>query len=422
MATIPTLPTLPTLPSLPTLPTLPSFTIPEINLDSIMGAPKLAASVFTTGVKESVATPDIYKTITGISGRSPITSIQALDLKPDTSLFDSIDGSETAAFLAKAKEGIKFDTSVLTDRINGATGDLKASFGGLTTAMKKNSLIDTYKDSAKYVLTTVKDVNSLVKITKAGDARAIGNFVNKFTGTEALKNIDKGAVGGVLSSVIKTSSNLGIGNVFTTVTSALNNKGTTNSLTRTLLPTVVKNSDSRLLNELANSSGAKLIGALSPAFSKDFSKNYTFNGTNTKNLSSFDSILGSFKNINNDWDKRTRGTSGNTATDLWSIASGSKDFQKLLFTGISYWTKEQKKNPATVPPVPINPMHMLVSKFSEVSVGAAIRRDFPKVALMSLYNAKLPRKNSLVNGTRPLNNTQLLDPRLLGSVLSKLFK
>lgn len=411
MATIPPLPSLPTLPTIPSLmPEIPTF--PQIN------SPKIADSIFTSGLDSKVVVGDVYNLTTGAKGTSPITSIQELNLEAETSFFGKLDGSSPAEFVAKLKEGLEFDVDKLSARALGTSSAVKGSWSDLTDATKRQAMVATFKDKTKYVTTTIGQTKSLVNTAKSGDVRALGNFVNKYTNSPVFSNSDKGALGGVLSSVVSTSSKLGISGVFTTLTSTLNDNSVIGKMTRTLLPTVVANSDSKLLKEMTTGDSAKLINVFSPGFTQNFSKAFSYRGTNTKSLTSFEDIVGSFGNIDKKWDSIERGKEGNTATNLWSLVKGSQDFQNLLITGVSYWAAKEKAG--VTPPVGINKMFALATVFSEVSVGRAIARDFPKVSLLSAYNTKLPTKNGLANGTRSASK-KAVDPRLLKSGLANFF-
>ncbi len=398
------------LPDLPSLPTIPDF--------SSLDAPRIASSIFSTGAKDEVATADVYALITGSGKNSPITSIQALNALPDTSLFDKLDGSITADFLARSKDGIKFDESLLTNRLLGAKNEFKLNFGELSESMKNGALLATYKDKAKYVLTSMNEVNSLVKASKINDMKSLGNFVNRYTGTTAFTGTDKGALGGLLGSVVKTSSDLGIGGVFTTLVNTVNDKGIIGRMTRSLLPVVIQNSDSKLLKELTTGASGQLINIFSPGFTQGFSKAFVYKGTNTRSLKSFDEVLSSFNRIDSSWDRLDRGNPGNSATNLRSLLGGSQDFQNLLLTGITYWSTEERNGHTA--PTPINPMHALATAYQEVSVGRAVSRDFPKVVLLNSYNNRIPRSNGVARGSRTAKNQSTVNARLLSGSLAAL--
>ena len=419
------IPTLPNVPDIPSV-SLPSITLPKFELPKLPELPKipkidfptLADGAFSGGAKEEFATADIYK-LAGGAGKS-ITSIQELSQLPNTSLFDKLDGSATADFLAKAKGGLKFDENLLTNRLLGTQNEFKAQFGELTGAMKKGALLDTFKDKAKYVLTTIKDTKSLVKAAKIGDVKALGNFVNKYTGGKSFSGTDKGAVGGLLGSVVSTASNLGVSGVFTTLAETVNDKGIIGRVTRAVLPFALKNSDSKLLKELTAGTAGKLINVISPGFTQSFSKAFKKpQGGGNTTLSTFNDVFGAFKGIDKNWDKLTRGNDGNIALNLMSLMGGSKDFRNLITSGIRYYSTEKAAGRPT--PVPIDPLHALASSYSEVTVGRAIARDFPKVALLSLYNEKLPRTTGTVSGTRNSKNGNVVDASLVNNALINLF-
>ena len=65
-------------------------------------------------------------------------------------------------------------------------------------------------------------------------------------------------------------------------------------------------------------------------------------------------------------------------------------------------------------------MMLLAGTFSEVTVGQAIKRDFPKVALLSVYNGRIKRAG-IPAGSRNNLNTNFLDPRTIIGTLGALF-
>ena len=90
-------------------------------------------------------------------------------------------------------------------------------------------------------------------------------------------------------------------------------------------------------------------------------------------------------------------------------------------TGVKYWTTERVNNPASTPPVRVNPMMSLANIFQEITVGQAIKRDFPRVALLSVYDGRLNRTTGLPTGTRNSMNSNFLDPRTINGALGALF-
>jgi hypothetical protein len=402
-------------PSVPKIPTFPAIA----NLPTVE-VPTLADSLFSSGPSDELATVDIYKLKSSITGKeSPITSIQELNLKLDSDLFGvKLDAGIATDFLSKMESGyLSFDKELLTTRILGTNSEFKSTYNELNDAMKKGALLSTYKDKAKFVTATIGEVKSLVNASQIRDVRALGNFINKYTNTRVFSGKDSGAISGLLGSVITTSSNLGISGAFKSIAETINDNGIIGRVTRSVLPIVVKNADSKLLREITTSPAVGLINVFSPGFTRDFSRAFTYRGNRGRTLNTFEDVFHSFEKVNSQWDIVNRG--GSTALNLLSLVSGSRDFQNLVMTGVKYWATEQAKG--KTPPVKVDPMYALAMSYSEVTVSQALKRDFPKVALLNLYNHRLPTRRGTPAGLRNANNSHTVDPRILKNSLAGFF-
>ena len=409
------------IPSVPSPPTFPA-------MKSLPGSPfpdyaSLATSTFNAGPKDEVATADIYKIIGSLGKSSPITSIQELNAAVESNILGiKLAAGTTADFLSKIESGyLNFDKDLLTNRLLGCSNEFKSAYSELNEHMKKGSVFATYKDKAKSLISTVKEVKSVVDSAKIKDVRALGNFINKYTGTQVFSGKDKGAISGLLSSVITTASDLGVGNAFKALTDTLNDNGIIGRVTRGVLPVVMKNSDYKLLREISSSPAGSLINVFAPGFTKDFSKAFSYRTPSVNTLSSFEDVFVAFEKIDDKWSTIKRGDN-DSAVNVLAMVSGSRDFQSLVMTGVKYWTTEQNKpgGGGKVPPIPVDPMFLLATNYREVTVSEAISRDFPKVALLNVYNGRLPSKVGKTAGQRTTQNVKTVDPRVLQSSVGAL--
>lgn len=400
------------LPSLPKMPTFPAIAnLPEVKI------PSIDTGAFTSGPLEEVATADIYK----LTGGAKITSIQDLNLNLDAnSMFDfSLAPGGAKDFLTKMESGaLPFNNDLLMGRLNTATEQGKGLMGELSDAMKKGAALLTYKDKGASFLLNIGGITSKVDPKNMKDVRALGGFINKYTGTKIFSGKDSGALSGLLSSVITTSSNLGVSGAFKAITDTVNDNGIIGRVTRAVLPIAMKNSDSKMLREMTSGPAGKLINVFSPGFTQNFSKAFTYRGGNTRPLGTFEDVFHSFENIDSQWKFLSREGSDSPALNLLSLVTGSKDFKNLMMTGVKYWATEKANQRST--PVPIDPLYALASTFHETTVGQAISRDFPKVALLSVYNAKLPRKNGLPRGMRGSQRSNVTDARMIQGAVGAL--
>lgn len=402
------------LPGMPRIPTLGDM--------AKVAPPAIAAGTFSSGAKDEVAAADIYKLTSAVAGGKvkPITSIQELSAAIDKSVFDlTLDAGIASDFMSKVNGQLVFDKDILTNRLLGVSGEFKSCFNELNDALKRGAMASTFKDKADQLMCKVGDVSTMVSSAKINDVRALGNFVNKYTGTKVFSGQDKGAISGLLGSVITTSSDLGISGAFKSIAETVNDNGILGRVTRAVLPIAMRNSDTKMLREIASSPAASLVNVFAPGFTQNFSRAFTYRGDRSKSLDSFEDVFHAFENVNGAWDTLERGEEGNSALNLLSIIGGSRDFQNLVMTGVRYWTTEQSNG--RTPPMRIDPLYALASVYPEVTVGRALQRDFPKVALLSVYNARLPRRTGLSAGTRNSRNNNIVDARLINGALGALF-
>lgn len=404
------------------LPSLPSFGIPNLPTPNIPVIPTLAKGTFSGGASDDTVTADIYKVTSAIDSAQDtvITSIQDLELKIDEQLLGvKLAAGQAADFLKKVKDELVFDKDQLTQRLLGTNSEFRGMYNDLNDKLKQGAMLKTYaQKKASSLVCTINDTKSMVDSAKIGDIRALGNFINKYTGSPIFSGQDKGALSGLLGSVITTASDLGISGAFKSIADTVNDNGILGRVTRAVLPIALRNSDTSMLRDLAGSKAGKLINVFSPGFTQSFSKAFVYRGDRGHTLTSFEDIFTAFNNVDSSWDQLARGGDGNSAVNLLSLVGGSNDFSNLLMTGVRYWATEQSNNRPT--PVRVQPVYGLASVYREVTVGDAVRRDFPQVALLSLYNDKLPKQSGNVAGSRSLNNSNAIDPRLVKGSLAAL--
>ncbi|BAW19306.1 hypothetical protein [Ralstonia phage RP31] len=405
------------------LPSIPAVQVPDLSSISKPSIPGLASSTFESGPKDDVATADVYSLMSAVDGAeaSAITSIQQLELGVQDSLFGlKLKAGEAADFLSKTKEGLMFDKNVLTERLLGTNSEFRDMYNGLNDKLKQGAMLKTYaQQKAAKLQCTINDTKSMVDSANIKDVRALGSFINKYTKSNIFSGQDSGAISGLLGSVITTASDLGIPGAFKAITDTVNDNGILGRVTRAVLPIALRNSDTKMLRDLSSSTAGKLINVFDPGFTQNFSKAFVYRGDRGHTLNSFEDIFHSFENVDSMWDSMSRGDPGNTAVNLLALVGGSRDFSNLLMTGVKYWSAEQAQGRPS--PVRVQPVHGLASVYREVTVGDAIKRDFPNVALLSQYNDKLPKQGGNPAGMRNASNQNVVDARLIkGSIAALL--
>lgn len=340
---------------------------------SIAPISKLASGAFTAGPKDDMATADIYSLAS--SAKSTINSIQAAVGKLETSIFGNI-GAELDGIITNIGGEIQFDAKALSERIMATSSELKNSFRELTGPIQNSALVATFKDKASDLMCTLDEYKSMASKANITEVRALGNFINTYTNTKIFSNKDNGALGGLLGAVVGKASDLGVTGVFTTLTKTITDNGLVSKIVKTVLPMATKNGDFKLLRELSSSPAGKLINIFSPGFTNTMARTFTqtsYSGRN--NLSTFDDMLTAFSNVNDQWDVLQRGNN-NTAFNLADLLVGSKDFQRLLLTGVSYYANQ--------PDTKSKREMALAAVYKKTTVYDDIRRYFPATVIMDL--------------------------------------
>lgn len=404
------------------LPSIPSIGLPNLPNVPIPSIPNLASGVFEGGANDDVATVDVYSIMSAVDGAESqvITSIQELELSIDEKIFDmKLAAGDAADFLKEQMGELSFDTSALTDRLLGVNSEFKGMYNDLNDKLKQGAMLKTYaQKKANKLMCTINDTKAMVDSAKIRDVRALGQFVNKYTNSKIFSGQDSGAISGLLGSVVTTASDLGISGAFKSLAETVNDNGIIGRMTRAVLPIAMRNSDSKLLREISGSAAGKLINVFAPGFTTSFSKAFTYRGDRGQSLNTFEDIFHSFENVDSMWDALSRGGDGNVAVNLLSIVGGSRDFSNLMLTGVKYWSTQQSNG--HTPPVRVQPVYGLASVYREMTVGDAIKRDFPQVALLSQYNDRLPKTGGTASGQRTPNNQNAVDARLIKGSLAAL--
>lgn len=345
---------------------------------SRLSLPTIASGSFATGPDTLVEAVDIYAKEFAKDGAPIINSIQDLATGLKDTIRDLISASTSGLddFL-KIKDSIaEFDPKALADRVLLASSEFRSSVSELGKDIMNGVGLNVLKTKAQDVMCTVNDVRNIVSGKDMASINKLGSFVNQFTGTNLFRSNDTTALGGLLSTVVGKASDLGITGVFTSLTSTLTDNSLINKTVKTLLPIALRNSDIKLLKEISGSPAAKLINVFAPGFSNSLASYYRGTGYGKGNtLNSWTDLVHTLANVDQQWDRISRGGDG-LATNLMMLLNGSRDFQKLLITGVNSFTdddnKARQKN------------YALARTYKKTTVEEELAKHFPNVALLSI--------------------------------------
>lgn len=388
--------------------------------------PEIATGSMATGPKDEVSAPDIYAI--GKDVAKSFTSVKSIGLEAQSKLEGFFNNpTELADFLLKGKDklGLEFDESILTKRLAETSSELRGAFTDLTTDMKESSIISMAKDKYNKLSCTVGDVKSMVSASKVKDIKGLGNFVNKYTNSKIFNSNDSGALSSVMASVVAKTQELGIAGAYTSLMSTIQDSTILRLMTKTLVPIALAKNYPTLLRELSSGPYGKVLNYIAPGMSQSLVKNFTMkSGMTNRSINSFEDMLGAIDGTYGAWSIGKRGD--NDMFDLVNIMGGSRDFQRLLASGVQYfYSSQQGANSGTKITTPtgaqVYAIYGIAAYFSPTTAAASVKRFFPKVAMTGTYETTIPTTRSTSRSRVSSNQTSITDARLINHIANSFF-
>lgn len=366
---------------------------------------KLAATTFVTGPRDEVAATDVYKLTT----TSPINSIQ-----------DSVSGVTDT--LMKGLRGGRAMLGTLSKVMSTATSLQQALSGKMTLArlgnianlsgigMKQLGLdggaagtfakgVTAGVGQAIPIITTVGGIPARVKAGNFSDITNVGNIMGKLSGNpEAFKVNDLQTSVNVMAMTVKTATRLGIPNSFGEVAQYANlaesadrmDRGALSRLTASVLPDVLKSSDTASLRSMATINSPGALKILNPNAINDFTSNYKppLECSAKDYKDAYDDILLTLPKVDPTWNVTSR--AGETIPNITAIQNGSPAFQSVIEAGARVSNDASEK------------LMLLGKTFSPTNVMESAKKFFPTISTVP--------ENTAVNSTdaRNLNRDQIV--------------
>ena len=346
----------------------------------------LAASTFTAGAKDSLATVDIYKSnAQEIISSIPISSKDIKDLFSSIKMSNGkLDAFGTIKGLTNTQIGDNLNA--LAKDLVGNARDLGAGVMGQATDMLSKTGID-----AQSLSCTIGEYSNKVGIGDLGKMVALGTAVSGASGISgALGVASKAYSAGMLSGIVSEASSSGVAGVFTTLKDTITENGVLVKVAKSAMPFVLKNTDIRLLNEITSSGVGSMLNGIVPGFTQSLSQAYNPSvGYSLTKIDSFSSIISSFDSLDATWN-----TAKQSGGDIWSIAgilAGSKAFKSMIYTGVSYFigrtteAREKEKLQAMA----------LAQIYKKTTVKELVNQYFPTLPLLGQYSTRVPQEETV---------------------------
>lgn len=353
-----------------------------------MSALPLVPTVFATGAKDIVAAADAYASkLTS----NPINSIQSLSQKIGFDVGSILGNAQNAMALGSvikmAMGGkIEFDKNILTARLLASSSKILSSYRALDEGLKGG--MTSLMNVGESLTTSINGVASMVDSAKIDSIKSLGNFLSDYTGNKNLFSIvDTGAVGSMIGGLVTEASNLGIKNVFSSLTSGIEDLSLLTKTAQNAIPKLLSNGDLTSLLEIATSPIAKNLGPLYPLFGNDLAAAFgtKINRELKDSLEDFQKYTRTMDGVFKDWDKFS-GNGDDFGVNILRMMGSSKSFQDMIIDGVRSLDddRDRKKN------------YLLHGLYKETTVEAEIKRFFPKTALISKSSPKaIKKKNSV---------------------------
>lgn len=334
----------------------------------------LAPTVFSSGAKDTLATLDVYRA----TGDSVVNSIQALAKRNNTDISTLLGGKLSGATLNKlfsqVGQQLTVDKDALTARLVGASSTLKSAYRELSTSLK-DGVVGSFEDLGTMKI-TLGGIEQTVASQNFSDLTSVGSFLNAYTGNKDLfKAEDVDAMAGVISAMVAEGSELGMDNVFSSLTNNLTDPGLMTRVVKQTVPRVIAAGDFKTLYDMSASSAGPAIGVLYPEFAQLLTGSYQRQqrGAMQNPQQDYDRIIGSLLNVNAQWDKivRQNGEDTDFGINLLALLGSSRDFQSLVVAGVMAISdnNDPKK------------YHILGGAYQKTTVMNELKRFFPMVYL-----------------------------------------
>ena len=346
----------------------------------------LTPTVFSSGAKDALATLDVYKA----KGTSVVTSIQDLSKAVGFDVSKLLGGKsnkDLQGVLSIAAGAIKVNKDELTTRLLGANSKLTSAFRSLSDGAK-DAMGDTF-DSLKSIRTTINGVTSVVNSSDFTSLQGLGNFLGQYTKNDQLFSFeDTDGMSSMMCGLVEEGSNLGISNVFSTITDGIVDRELLQQLTTKSVPKLLQTGDVLGLLDISDSKVGSSLKGLFPNFAADLTKNFRqkVNGELRDDLGMFAKATSLLFNVDSQWDSLVRENGADTAVNIFALMATSRDFQELVATGVKALADDDPKK-----------MYLFHNLFQKTTVEDELRRNFPRVALLTKAKNRVDKKRGTVD-------------------------
>lgn len=366
---------------------------------------RLTETTFYSGPTDEVATLDAYE-----KEDSLLTNINSIPEEQNTPEMESIKGGNSLSEekiadaelgICKRDYGLELDPDSLLKGIISNNNELLSGLKSLPADMQKKLLTvnsiktpgqelykNTRNDLNKYsnVIANVGGVSKTIVNANLATLNGLGTMMNSLACDKSLPMIfnDLAGLANLITNLIKECSRLGIPNPFSGIVNCIQDYMMLRSITKNLIPTVIKTSDTSLLKQMSYGQTARDIPKYSPNFANDYITNYRKPpfATTADIAREYTDINSSLTRIDPKWNV-CRLSDYDSSMNASSMSTASEDFRRMervaANSGYVNIDSSDSKNINTA--VNTNPAryYALTEDYDDSDAGDELDKKFPLV-------------------------------------------
>ncbi|MNU19604.1 hypothetical protein D3C71_78350 [compost metagenome] len=340
--------------------------------------PQLAKPTFLSGARDDLAAADVYTRTTG----TVINRIQSLLGADDIDLSAVLRGGDFLLKQLPIITGLTSGGSLILNKDNlvarllVSSNSLSRSITSLTGDLS-NSLVAQVGlnlPSVGEVYSKVGDVVQRVSAASLSNIGALGSMINQITGQSNLYSvIDKDALVGLYTGVVREATRFGIPNSFTSLMNGVNDPYIVQRVAAQALPQLINSSDTGGILAMTQrvAPGALTMGY--PQALGDFTSKYRApaGSVDATRPAEFTSVMNTYNAVQPGWNSCKRPTSAGPvdAVDVTRLQGGTSSFKQLVAAGVMAAVSQNTK------------LYAIASLFAPTTVDRELRAQFPRTVL-----------------------------------------
>lgn len=308
---------------------------------------QLAKTLFQTGIKDTLATVDVY---TQDTARSPIDATGASSFDP-SSLASLMGGNlGVSALISKysSKVGIQINASALLSGVIGSSSVLRSAMGTVSSGI---SGALTAVGGASGISAAIDGISSMIHNTNLSDLTAVASMIGGINNTSFAVNFtDTAGLTGLSVNLLVQANKMGIPNAYSQFSLGMaNNPRMLTGVTAGILGSVCSTSNVNMLANIGAGPVARNVHRVAPRFLGNFAASFVLDPSTPRNMlpSIGVQISGAFGSINPNWNK-SRLSNGRVVNNSSILLNASADFNTVMDSVSDYGRIPLSTYPAVV--------------------------------------------------------------------------